>query len=307
MNRQRKHSQFTADMTSDGKRLTRGEHWLLARTLLRRRDKVHHRSWKVITLAGENPRDEVSCIRELMPKADIVAVDKSESAVEAACRAGANVSCICDLYAFREPEPKNDHISRLPLELATLAPFDVVNLDVCGDVSSVVPLIRRYSYAVAKKGVLMVTFSYGRDVVELFDAGAFGDVPAPLGGRVREVAKAASSQVGRIVSTLAYKGNQMPMCSCVWGPGRKHKEQTYGRARSQKDRLLPPESFCRIGDDDLYAAVVMYDRVDPEMLYAVPAERILHFRRKLAAEKAVATRRSRQVAKDDGNSQAEVT
>ena len=307
----RPQSKFTADMVSDGKRLVRGEHWLLARTHLRRRDEAHHKVWSVLTLAGENPGAEIGCIRELMHRAKIVAVDQSRSAVDAACRAGADVSLHCDLEDFREPQDTsmramNDpggRLSRLPKPIAELAPFDVVNLDLCCDVTTAMPIAKRYAHAVAKKGILIVTFSYGRDVAELFDAGDFGPVPAPLAGRVRAAAVAVPAVVGRVASAIAYTGNQMPMCSLLWAPGKKYAPVRHeGFAPVARDPMdaLPPETFHRVGDQDLYAAVTMFDRIDPALLYALPPERMLHFRRKLAAEKAVANRRGKQAGASNG-------
>lgn len=282
-------TKFTSQLISDAKCVVRGEHWKLARSFLRCRDVVHHGRWKILTTAGENPEGEISCIRHLMKNAQIVAVDKSPSAVEAAANAGANVSLSCDLGAFRKATgyASQSHLSKLPLQLAELGPFDIVNLDLCCDVSHAIPLIRRYSWALAKKGVFMVTFSYGRDVAELFDQEDFGPVPAPLGGRVRAAVVASAANL-QIRSVLAYMGNQMPMCSCLWGPGKKREKVSWG----YDPPLVLPDSFLKVTDDDLYAAVTMFDQIDPALLYALPADRVLHFRRKLAAARAVATRRA---------------
>ena len=276
-------------MTTDSKRLVRGEHWLTVRTQLRRRDAAHNRKWKILILPGENPNDEIDCIRSLMPKARIVAVDRKRSAVKAAKKAGASVAIKCNLRDFREAAPK-DCISRLPLPISEEAPFDAINLDLCCNIQKAGPLLHRYSQALTKGGMLMVTFSYGRDVREIFDSEHFGPVPPPLGARVRLAAQSAKGEL-RIQSVLSYSGNQMPMCSCFWGPGRKWVDP---KLSDGKKVLNTPVSYAKIGDDDLYAAAVGFDSVDPALLYALPAERIAHFRRKLAAQKAVATRESRR-------------
>lgn len=67
--------------------------------------------------------------------------------------------------------------------------------------------------------------------------------------------------------------------------------------------------FEKVGDLDLMAAALGLETIDPSLLYAVPQERIRHFRRKIAAEKASAVRKARatpvtqrllQIAHDEG-------
>lgn len=281
---------FSEDKISDAKRLVRGEHWRYARGLLRRRDRTHHKSWRVLTLAGENPQEEIRCVRSLMPRAQIVAVDKSPTAVDAAIYAGADASIECDIGDF--PPRKRNKPQPLPHAVADLGPFDVINLDLCCSPDTASDMIRKWSMAAAAcRSVFMLTFSYGRDIAELYESGDFGPVPDPLAGRVRWLAEKVVSANMRIESVLAYAGASMPMCSCVWRYGRGlRKNVVYPDGQKTAH---PPSSFRRVGNDDLYAAAVMFDRVDPAMLYALPADRIKHFKRKLAAEKAVATRRSR--------------
>jgi hypothetical protein len=236
-----------------------------------------------------------------MPRANIIAADRSLTAVEAAIDAGADVGVHCDVTEFRKP-PGSSPFASLPEQIAQFAPYDIINLDFCGPVAGMEGALRKYSRAAAKaKGILMATFSYGRDVRELYDDEAFGDVPRPLAARVRACAVAAMDKM-HLCSVLAYSGNQMPMYALLWEMGGKWEKRTCGHTytnfcTSSCSVLRPPLSFARVGAADLYAAATMFDRLEPSELYALPPERVLHFRRKFAAEKAVATRRSRRAAK----------
>src|SRR5687767_16040219 len=88
---------FAATHITDQKRLVRGEQYLLARTILRARDGVHHKKWRILMVAGGSPSGEVTAIRELMPKAFIVAVDNNPQCLAAAIDAGVDDVAQCDL------------------------------------------------------------------------------------------------------------------------------------------------------------------------------------------------------------------
>src|ERR1700757_3362033 len=90
------HRSMQSEAISDQKRLVRGEHWLRARHFLRARDDVHHAAWRLMIIAGPAPDEEITCIRELMPKAHILAVDIHEANLMAAIDAGADDTIRCD-------------------------------------------------------------------------------------------------------------------------------------------------------------------------------------------------------------------
>lgn len=275
---------FSSDKITDGKRLVRGEHWLAVRTFLRQRDRVHNARWRIATLAGGQPAEEIGCLRELMPRAWIVAIDKDEACLEAAIDAGADEVLNVDIFDWQTPPTARGGgraraAAFLPAPLLQLGKFDAINLDLCGGITSDVEVgLRRYGSHVAaggrqRAGALMLTFSYGRDVAEIYAGqGDYLNVPAPLGPRVRQAARSVTEGLG-LVSVLAYAGNAMPMCSLLWLAGRN-----------------PTFEFARVGSEEIAVACV-HPEVAP--LYALPVERVLAFKRHLAALKAVATRNAR--------------
>src|ERR1700761_4855930 len=86
-----------AESISDQKRIVRAEQWTLARQILRARDATHHPKWRFLTIAGPIPAEEIDCIRNLMPKAHITAIDIDAKNVAAAKTAGADVSLLHDV------------------------------------------------------------------------------------------------------------------------------------------------------------------------------------------------------------------
>jgi hypothetical protein len=306
---------FDVSKISDQKRLVRGEHYLHARTILRARDQTHHKRWRILTLAGGTPAGEIGCIRELMPKAQIVAVDRNQACLEAAIEAGADDVIHADLtnWAVRRRQeerwnPDSNRREDVPVEslcaaapIAALAPYDIINLDLCGGVNQTTrDIVARYLRLLAPAGVFIITFSYGRDVVEVFQAlweeieskaGEENDdrwspnhnrtifemfsgagVPPLLVGRLRYLF--VPTQMEKLRSVMAYRGNEMPMCSALYVP--KRPKSNIGL------------SFVQVGDRDLEPAVMFPDAA---RLYDCPKERIDAFRRSFAAQKAVATRR----------------
>lgn len=276
---------FTEATTTDAKRLVRGEHWKLVQTHFRREQKKHHPNIRVITLAGGNPHEEITCIRSLLPQAEIVAVDHDQQCCEEAKKAGANTVICADLFDWDG--------TKVPRSIQELRPVDVVNLDLCGGITQDVErAVTRYGQLVRAAGVLMLSFSYGRDVAELFSQAPWRGIPAPLAGRVKYLNDRIYHKKYKedwrskqdiliptlgLTSVLAYKGAQMPMCACLW------------EGHSDPDK----PSFVNVTDEDLMQAVlVQLDPLDVSRLYAVPSERIQHFRRKAAARQAVITRQS---------------
>lgn len=271
---------FTAETVSDQKRLARGEQWLFARSLLRAWHRSHTSDYRILTLAGGAPAGEINCIRELMPKAHITAIDKDEGCVLAAMDAGADDAIKADLSEWT----MDGHIKR-PNAALTGKCFDVVNLDLCAGASAETKeLISIYRSLVYRPGILMVTFSYGRDVVEFFKfrqsaPGHLAAVPESIANRI---AYLFGQKADRIASVILYQGNQMPMCSVVLlcvGHG--------GRAQQR------PLSFTKLQEGDFELAVL---HPDVRMLYDCPEERILALRRSHAALRAVATRKANEAA-----------
>ena len=292
---------FDQDTVTDRKRLVRGEQWRGARTYLRSRDAVHNRRWRVLTLAGGAPKEEIDTIRSLMPSAEIICIDRDAKCCEAAADAGADNVVMCDLFDFPDrrkgPGERGGLSGPIPPEIERLGDrLDVVNLDFCGVITPAMEVaMYRYSRLIRGKrdgGVLMVTFAYGRDVIERMDMESrYKGLPGLIGGRVSLLDRSLG-QVGgshRLASVVVYRGPSMPMCSAMWVPNH-----IIG--------MVPNPSFVTAEDDDLMVASVDPPD-DPSLLYALPAERILAFKRKWQALKAVATRKLRESKKgtpDDG-------
>lgn len=271
---------FSVQHISDQKRLVRGEHLLLARTILRARDQVHHRKWRVLMVAGNAPQGEVTAIRELMATAYVVAVDRDQSCVAAAVAAGVDKALCCDLTAWAEPHSTRPY--RPPTLLADNGPFDLMILDLCGGVLSETTrdVFRYYPTLLTRGGVCLMTFSYGRDVVEVFAQHALKatwemqrlralKVPTVLAGRLAFLFKA--SAINRFVSIMAYRGHEMPMCSIAY---------------CQSD-ISSRTRFVRVEPGDFELAVTC---PDPSKLYDCPADRIAALRRTNAAIRASFTR-----------------
>lgn len=212
---------FSDATISDGKRLVRGEHWLAVRTFLRRRDRVHHAKWRLVTLAGGSPTGEIECLRYLMPKAHITCVDFEQECCEAAIEAGADdvirgdiIDALCCSPGRGKGRP------RLSGEFSALNEADAINLDMCGPANDDLALAIRRAAQAVRKGAVLATFSYGRDVREIYDDGEWKGIPAPLGGRARLLDWPGGANQHGIVSALAYAGNAMPMCSLLWLPNQ---------------------------------------------------------------------------------------
>lgn len=294
--------QFDADKITDAKRVARGEHWLAVRTFLRKRDRIHHAPWKIVTLAGHHPAEEIACIRELMPKAVIYAVDVDDECCRLAQEAGADHAYCLNILAWQGPlngRPRS-RVDIFPEPLADIGPVDAINLDFCGGITQDMELVTRRYPQLCRTGVLLLTFSYGRDVTEVYDAGSYRGIPEPLGGRVAKLDRGPTRM--NLTSVIAYRGSKMPMCSLMWVNyrGQDEPKSSYDN-RSTRERWSeiiasrPDPSFVKIGDDDLAPACVYPDAAK---LYATPAERIAAFRRKFAALKAVTTRRNQEAPQE---------
>jgi hypothetical protein len=287
---------FDGSKISDQKRLARGEHWLLARQILRARDGVHSRAWRVLMLAGGSPHGEVAAIKELMPKANITAIDDNQQCLDAAIDAGVHDVLLCDLANFYIEQRMSAYDAsrvgytriRPAWQVASLPKFDVVHLDLCGGVTErsqgIFRVYRKHS--VSAGGVFIFTFSYGRDVTELFrehrrknnkhpDVAKMlaAGIPDGLVDRITYLLSRGS--VTGLRSVVAYKGSEMPMCSLLVQCNRN------------EDFDL---SFVKLETEDFETAVVYPDAAN---LYDCPRDRIESFRRRFAALKAVQTRQSR--------------
>lgn len=293
---------------SDQKRFVRGEHWLRARYHLRVRDHVHHGAWELLIIAGPSPAEEINCIRACMHKARITAVDINEQNVMKAIDAGADDAFVCDISNFENLHAGNGHYRKTvpPVELRDKK-FDVICLDLTGPANDwLQAVVGCYYRSVASGGVMMVTFSYGRDVVEAQQGEwehfrykahekwhhndeqyknqsarnswiGLKDVPDIVAIRVWY---ALQTRCADLKSCVQYRGSQMPMVSCLIAKG------CYGIA---KFRALSPDDLCH---------AVFDEQLNLSMLYACPAERIDAFRlavtRKEAARKAVETKQRKK-------------
>lgn len=264
---------FAKDTMTDQKRLVRAEHWIAARRILRARDRVHHRDWSLLVVAGPQPAEEITCIRELMPKARITAVDLDPQYVEAAKAAGADDAFVYDLAECG----------------SAIGPFDVICLDLTGPADDrLARMIKFYWYNLAKNGAMIVTMCYGRDVVEMycaeyekahrFDGGKVAleqidGMPQQIKERLFYVLR---NRGRHLRSCLQYRGKQMPMLSCLLQA--RHQPKWVG-------------TFQRVDDGDYELAVTSEDLGN---IYACPRERIDALRRSAIAKKAVQTRRGRE-------------
>lgn len=301
---------FAADLTSDQKRLVRGEHLLMARRLLRARDEVHHAEWRVLMLAGSTPGEEIGAIRAIMNRARITAVDIDASCCDEARRCGADE--VLNVNLFDWDPPLMDRTPRVgpgrPGRPKTRRLFDLIDLDLCSnDINGLRRLSSIYRQRLEPSGVMMMTFSYGRDVVEATESwlariesrrrsrgrplrlGTTEDFQAALlvDLRAASLPRMVIARILRIIgcgarglaSVMMYAGNKMPMCSLLLSKGRYYD----------------PVSVVSVQDKDLELAL-LHDYPDPQALYACPRERVEAFKRSAAARKAAETLRQRRTA-----------
>lgn len=280
---------------SDQKRLVRGLHWARARYFLRARDGVHHTNWKLLIIAGPAPHEEVGCIKELMPRAHITAVDISRPNIEAAIDAGVDEAFVCDLSDFEIVGKSSNQRYYPPIAMQQEEKYDVICLDLTGPANEWLKHVINVYYhtSLAARGVMIITFSYGRDVVERLDlewSKAVGnglykehlrhlqEVPNELRPRVWFALRAKCHAMD---SCLQYVGNKMPMLSCLV---LKTNGGVSGPARFQS---------IHIGDYELAVTAEDLGKV-----FACPRDRLLELRqrytRSMAAHKAIATRKKRQ-------------
>jgi hypothetical protein len=291
---------FAASTITDQKRLVRGEQLLYARTRLRVRDGLHHAKWRILIMAGMAPHGEIRAIRELMPKAHIIAVDRDHECVEAAIDAGADDVVQCDLgdLYFEPVTPQSTwgptklkHPNR---QLWEQARFDIVSLDLCGGVTDeLVGIASTYRQIITPAGILIVTFSYGRDVVEVFrDWAARGGVPAKLSAsglspdvcsRIAYLFPGGAIEKN-LHSVMVYRGHEMPMCSALL--------QTGSSVRNIPSAI----SVVRVERGDFEIAIA---HPDPALIYDCPRERIEALRRSHAAIRASYTRRNAATAEEE--------
>lgn len=293
---------FTETDTTDQKRLARGEQLLLARSLLRARDEKHNCAWRVLILAGRYPQGEISAVQELMPQARILAIDNDPVAVQAAAACGVEAMQV-DLgdFAWREGGKTRNRSDALPNQQVMKwtgfddrgrhRGFDLIHLDFCGTVMGeahdIIPVYMSRR-ALTLRGVFIASFSYGREVAEVLMSNyyhghrpglaqeAWEDWPTlPELLKTRLSYIIAASRVDQVRSIVSYQGSRMPMCSMLVS-------------------MTPwKQSYIHIGPHDLKAAIVN-EQLNLKLLYDTPEERILAFRRSMAAQKAVVTRRKRQ-------------
>jgi hypothetical protein len=238
-------------------------------------------------MAGGSPQGEVTAIRELMPKSHIVAVDRDEKCLEAAIIAGVDDVVDCDVLTLTETRttsPFPTTVRTLPRPLLKYK-FDILSLDLCGCAT---PHLKQcapmYLRAVPTAGVFILTFSYGRDVAEMFAGQKRSwpgrlhdsvctlppDVPESVAGRILYLF--SPTYLNMLCSIMVYRGSEMPMCSLLF----QYNRFTCGDI-----------SFVKVEPGDYEVAVCYPDSVN---LYDCPQARIEAWRRQFAAIKASFTR-----------------
>ena len=291
-------------------------HWTQARSALRVRDKVHHRDWRLLTIAGPAPDEEINCIRELMPRAHITSIDIDAANIVAAIEAGADEIFQCDI-SFQQKIKVTEHFNGGKSETKYYDPpecfkqqeetkeskaewlqWDVICLDLTGSADDWLNrLVQVYfSTCLVNHGVLMVTFSYGRDVIEVYEAAwqqaiheahnskypehverLEGKMPTPIAQRVWYL---LGSRTQFLDSCLQYRGGMMPMVSCLL----------------RKGSPKPPEVKFEAIERADYALAVTAE--DAGRVFACPADRLeelrIRYGRRQAAYKAIETRRLRE-------------
>jgi SAM-dependent methyltransferase len=276
-------SSFGAELISDNKRLARGEHLLMARNVLRARDGVHNRPWRVLMMSGDSPAGNIAALRSLMPKCHITAVDKDMRCLDSAIECGVDEVVHCDVTELANETPTR---VRPNPQLTDLDTFDLVDLDLCGLVTKQSMVALNANFRLVKPGgVLMFTFAYGRDVVEVFEYGnyhggqftAIGASPS-LAKRLAFVS-AKCNHGHKLRSVIAYRGAEMPMCAMLFDKGSSF--------------CATKTSFIQVGRGDFELAVVYPDAA---RLYDCPQERIESLRRQFAAIKASITTKARRSA-----------
>ncbi len=284
----RKRGKFHQSDISDGKRVARGQHWLFARTQLRARDVIHNARWKVLILAGEAPAGEIGCIRELMPHAHITALDRHTTAIKAARDAGADdVRVVADINVLiKKNESKSS--PKVPACYSEIGEdFDVIHLDLCsplGSQSSTV--LRAWTRLLRRGGVMMVTFPYGRDVLEAFaeyEQRPYLDLK-PLQKQkcpqhiINRVLFLFNGTLPGVCSIITYRGHMMPMCSVAF--------MDYGNWNRRGI------SYCALSNTDVED--VFAEPIDWCKVYDTPLSMIQEIRRRRSARKAAATARERR-------------
>ncbi len=284
---------FDETKITDGKRFARGEHLLMARTIIRKRYAKHHPKVRILTLAGGSPRGEISAIRELFRGATITAVDKDAECLSAAIDAGVDDVVECDLADFYFEEKDYGGVVRKPnIKFLERPKFEVVVLDFCANAGETLKQIAS-TYRSLVDDVLIFNFSYGRDVHELFLNESYHEIVdvLKLNGANEAICSRVDYlftgwQLDHLQSVIVYQGAQMPMCSCLIGGDNKVRRQ--GSYRENPELIGNGPSFVKYGPGDFELSVTV---PEPSLLYACPQERIDSLRRKHAAIKASYTRK----------------
>ena len=215
---------------TNSKRLVRGLMWERVRWLLRAHYCSHHQRFRLLTLAGPVPSEEVRCIRALMPNAHVTAVDKDKACVLAAMAADVDEVHHLDLTDYRK-QPYGKSIMPAPLRGAQ---FDAISLDLTGTITlGLKDLVEVYwgaAQLLQPKGLLQVTFSYGRDVIEAF-AERWERDRHSRGAEQKRLSKCPEvvqqrlwflllSKVQHIDCVLQYRSHAMPMVAFLMAKGR---------------------------------------------------------------------------------------
>lgn len=235
-----------------------------------------------------------------MPKANILAVDNDPRCLDAAINAGVDEVVQCDLTDWAQRTDSAQRTYYLPADpIARYGQFDLVCMDLCAGVNQTTRnIFHAYRKLLTPNGVMLLTFSYGRDVMEMFmqalhdfrrlshdsapsqmerrcrilDQIQALEIPDSLAGRL--IYLFTPTELERVYSIMAYRGNEMPMCSVLYSGGRSHGM-----------------SFVRVEPGDFELAVVYPEAAN---LYDCPRDRIESLRRKFAAVKAAITRSERK-------------
>lgn len=283
---------FTSETITDQKRLARGEHLLAVRTHLRKRDEVHQRPWRVLMLPGQQPDEEIQSIRHMLPRAHIVAFDRDPIALQASLNAGVDQIIQGELEDYVNIEPERGYTRIFPHRGIYEQPkFDVMLLDLCANASYQTGRIAsRYYEWIEPRGCMVFTFSYARDVVEVFSGAAknslefadrFKDVPVGVADRI--IYMFPANIIRNIRSIILYMGKGTPMCSCFINKKSLNKHD-----KKPEDTFL---SIIKLEPGD-YEVALCYP--ESAYLYATPQERIESLRRSHSAIIAHYTRKEQE-------------
>lgn len=295
---------FELDQVTDAKRVVRGEHYKYASKLLNSRTFNWQPEFTCLILPGRSAKEEICCLRTAIPRSKIIAVDRDPVAVEIALAAGVDDAIHGDL--FEGPKMRGRGINECSMKLkVNYGRFDLINLDFCGNITeSLVQGIRYFlSEMIKTHGVMILSFSYGRDAADAFvrlarngefDGNRNNDweISDSMLGRIKAIVPCSYRKLHyEIKSVLLYKGKHMPMCSLLIEKGKPQWNKVLVDYNGNRKYDYECEQDCltimKVIDGDIRPACLFETELNSSDLYCVPASRV-------AAWRAVETRMMRE-------------